>query len=95
MDSGASDYITYNLGYFTQFVEINDYLIIVVDDIVIYVVKVGLIKLNLFVNNKNILIKLTKVYYLSGLNYNLISLNTLEQRGLIWSRNSDILKIRD
>ena len=78
MDSGALDYITYNFDYFTQFVEINDYLIIVIDGIVIHAVKVGLIKLNLFVNNKDILIKLTKIYYLLGLNYNLISLNILE-----------------
>ena len=78
MDLGASDHITYNFGYFTQFVEISDYLIIVVDGIVIHAVGVGLIKLNLFVNNKDILIKLIKVYCLSGLSYNLISLNILK-----------------
>ena len=82
MDSDALDHITYNLGYFTQFVEINDYLITVVDDIVIHIIGIGSIKLNLLVNNKNILIKLTKIYYLLGLNYNLIFLNTLKQRGL-------------
>ena len=78
MDSGTSDHITYNLGYFTQFVEINNYLIIVADDTVIHIVRVGLIKLNLFVNNKNILVKLTKIYCLLGLSYNLIFLNILE-----------------
>ena len=78
MDLGASNHITYNLGYSTQFVEISDYSIIVVDDIIIHIIRVGSIKLNLFVNNKNILIKLIKIYYLSGLNYNLISLNILE-----------------
>ena len=78
MDSGASDHMTYDLGYFTQFVEISDYLIIVVDGIVIHVVGVGSIKLNLLVNNKDILVKLTKIYCLSGLSCNLISLNILK-----------------
>ena len=82
MDSGASDHMTYDLDYFTQFVEISDYSITVADGTVIYVVGVGSIKLNLLVNNKNILIKLIKIYYLPGLSYNLISLGTLEQRGL-------------
>ena len=95
MDSGASDHMTYDLGYFTQFVEISDYLIIVVDGTVIHIVGVGLIKLNLLVNNKDILIKLTKVYCLPGLNYNFISLDILEQRGLTWSKNNDILEVRD
>ena len=78
MDSGALDYMTYNLGYFTQFVKINDYLIIIVNGTVIHIVGIGLIKLNLLVNNKDILVKLTKIYCLLGLNYNLISLNILE-----------------
>ena len=78
MDLGVLDYMTYNLSYFTQFVEISDYLIIVVDGTVIHIIEVGLIKLNLFVNNKNIFVKLIKVYYLLGLSYNLISLDILE-----------------
>ena len=78
MDSSASDHITYNLDYFIQFVEISDYLIIVADGIVIHIIRVGLIKLNLLVNNKDIFIKLIKVYYLPRLSYNLISLDILE-----------------
>ena len=78
MDSGALDDITYDFDYFTQFVEISDYLITVADGIIIHIVEIGSIKLNLLVNNKNILIKLTKIYYLPELNYNLISLNILK-----------------
>ena len=78
MDSGALDHITYDFDYFTQFVEISDYLITVADDTVIYIIRVGSIKLNLLVNNKDILIKLIKIYCLLGLSYNLISLNILE-----------------
>ena len=45
MDSGASDHMTYDLGYFTQFVEISDYSITVADGTVIHAVGVESIQI--------------------------------------------------
>ena len=45
-------------------------------------VKIGSIDLNLLINGKETLVELREVYCLPKLSYNLISLNTLEKRGL-------------
>ena len=85
----------YDLTLFSNFHEIHNFIITVADGSKIEAVGIGLIDLNLLINGKKTLVELREVYCLLKLSCNLISLNTLEKRGLIWLGISKRLKVRD
>ena len=94
LDSGASIHMTYQREVFED-LKTNNTKIVLADGSTVEAVGVGIAEIPLLLDGEHATVKLSQVHYCPDLDSNLLSLGTLESKGLTWSSGKGSMLIRN